>query len=316
MDTYSKSIISFTLIALLSACGGGSNGSGNDNAGNDNSATGKLSLDLTDAPVDQVYEVNVEITGVSIKPEAGRALEFNFTDPVNINLLSLQNGNVVTLLDGESVVAGPYEWIELHTNADFDGVLDSYVMETETGGQQELRIPSGALRLVSGFTVTAGQLNAFALDWDVRKGLTDPVGQNGWMLRPAFRLIDMTEYGSLAGVVADALVMDDSCTSDANGNGNLVYIYSGNEVQPGDLGSEGAPLTTAAVRVDATMAGAYRYEVPYLDPGPYTVAFTCQGLNDDPTEDEIDDEQILFAARVNAEVADGQDTTNTAPTIE
>ncbi|MCZ6659066.1 MAG: hypothetical protein O7C67_17395 [Gammaproteobacteria bacterium] len=190
------------------------------------------------------------------------------------------------------------------------------MMETATGGQMELAIPSGDLRFVSGFVVTAGQMNSFTLDWDVRKGLTDPVGQAGWFLTPAFRLIDMTLYGSISGTVADALVMDASCTSDAEGNGNVVYVYNGFNTVADDLGSAGEPVTTAPVRVGESMAGAYAYTVSFLDPGQYTVAFTCQGLDDDPAVDEMGVNQIVFAGQVNAEVVAGQGTTNDAPIIQ
>lgn len=307
-----RQIVMLSCAALVGACSGGGGGDSSTAA----SATGTLSVALTDAPVDQVYEVNVQITGVAVKPQNGDALNFDYDTPVDVDLLSLQDGNIFDLLNGETVPAGPYEWIELHANADLDGTFDSYVRETESGGQVELRIPSGELRLVSGFTVTAGESNAFMLDWDVRKGLTNPTGQSGWFLRPAFRLIDRTEYGSLSGTVADALVMDASCTSDADGNGNLVYVFAGHDVQPDDLGSANSPVTTAPVRSDPMDAGAYHYTVAYLDPGPYTVAFTCQGLDDDPAVDEMDDAQIDFAAQVNADVAEGSDTQNEAPVLQ
>lgn len=313
MISTGRLITTFCSMALLCACSGGGGGGDSSTAA---SATGTLAIGLTDAPVDQVYEVNVQITGVSVKPESGEAMRFDFDSPVDIDLLSLQDGSIYDLLNGETVPAGPYEWIELHANADLDGTFDSYVRETESGGQIELRIPSGSLRLVSGFTVTAGEMNAFTLDWDVRKGLTNPGGQDGWFLRPAFRLIDRTEYGSLSGSVADALVMDESCTSDADGNGNLVYVFEGHDVLPDDLGSTNPPLTTAPVRSDPMDAGAYNYTVPFLDPGPYTVAFTCQGLDDDPMVDEMDDAQIVFAAQVNADVAEGSGTENEAPLLQ
>ena len=116
-------------------------------------------------------------------------------------------------------------------------------METATGGMIELRVPSGSARFVSGFVVTAGQNNAFTLDWDVRRALTDPAGSDGWHLTPAHRLIDMTEYGRLSGTIADALVMDASCTSGAEGEGNVVYVYPGHDAVPDDMGSAGEPLT-------------------------------------------------------------------------
>ena len=304
-----KFALTAALAALLAGCGGGGSSSGAP-------STGTLSLGLTDAPVDQVFEVNVQLTGVTVKPSGGPAIDFDFPTPVDVDLLSLQDGSVFSLLDGETVEAGSYNWIELHANAELDGTFDSYVMETETGGMVELRIPSGSTRFVSGFVVTAGQGNSFTLDWDVRKGLTDPVGQNGWFLRPAFRIIDMTEYGSLSGQVADALTMDASCTSDAEGNGNTVYVFAGNDVVPDDLDGIDDAITSAPVRVDSNMAGAYTYTVPFLDPGAYTLAFTCQGLDDDPESDETGADEIVFSGQVNAEVATGQNTDNNAPTIE
>ena len=307
MTGNNKLAVGCALIATLSGCGGGSH---------DAPAEATLSLALTDAPIDEVFAVNVQLTGVSIKPQVGAALDFDFPAPVDVDLLSLHDGNVFMLLNGEVVDAGQYNWIELKANADLDGVVDSYVMETDTGGQMELRIPSSSLRLVSRFVVTAGQMNSFTLDWDVRKGLTDPVGQAGWFLTPAFRLIDMTQYGSLSGTVADALVMDASCTSDAEGSGDVVYIYNGFDTVPDDLGSVGEPVTTAPVRIDNAMAGAYTYTVLFLDPGQYTVAFTCQGLDDNSAVDEMGINEIVFAGQVNAEVAMGQGTTNDAPSIE
>lgn len=299
------------LALAIAACGGGGSGSGGGSP-----STGTLSLALTDAPVDQVYEVNVQVTGVTIKPASGAAVDYEFAAPLDVDLLALRDGRVQTLLDGEVVTAGAYNWIELHANAEIDGNFDSYVREIEGGGTLELRIPSGSARLVSGFVVTAGQNNAFTLDWDVRRGLTDPVGVAGWSLTPAFRLIDMTHYGSLSGQVADPLTADENCSSDADGAGNLVYVFQGHDAQVDDIGGVNEPLTTAPVRIDEGQAGAYAYTIPFLDPGRYTVAFTCQGLSDDPTTDEVAPDAPIFSGRVNANVVDGRDTHNEAPLIE
>ena len=123
----------------------------------------------------------------------------------------------------------------------------------------------------------------------------------------------MTECGSLSGTVADALTMGD-CSSDAEGNGNLVYVYAGYNATVGDMGSANSPLVTAPVKVDEDMAGAYRYTVRY--PGQYTVAFTCQGLDDNPDTDEVGANEIAFAGSVNGDVAAGQGTRKEAPTIQ
>jgi hypothetical protein len=276
-----------------------------------------LTVGLTDAPVDGVMAVHVEFRGITLKPQSGPAIDFALSEKVQ--LLDLQNGSVFPLLDAQTVDAGRYNWIELHTNAD--------VVESKSNGMVELEVPSGTVRLVSGFVVTAGKSNAVLLDWDVRKGLTDPEGlvspspdaKDAYKLTPALRLIDMTQYGSLTGSVADALIMAESCTSNAEGDGNLVYVYRNHDTTPDDLGSFGEPVTTAPVRSNPEKAGAYTYTVHYLDPGDYTVAFTCQGLDDDPATDAAEGAavpDIEFSGQVNASVAEGEGTTNEAPPID
>ena len=178
-----------------------------------------------------------------------------------------------------------------------------------------MRIPSGSARLVSGFVVTAGQNNSFVLDWDLRRGLTDPIGQEGWHLTPALRIIDTTEFGSLFGQVADPLLEHESCplaADDPDGESNVVYVFAGLDAVPDDLDGTDDPVTSARVAMNGDMAGAYTYTVEFLDPGDYTVAFTCQGLDDDPTMDDA----IVFLGQVNATVESGEGTENQAPMIE
>ncbi len=288
---------------LLLGCGGG--GSGSDSITSQN---GTLSLFITDAPVDNVAVVRVQFAGVTVKPQQGEPIEFLFDLPADIDLLTLTGENSMLLLNNETVPAGRFEWLELHVNAEFDNEFDSFVME-DTGGMLELEVPSGSqsgLRLVSGFTVTANQNSSFVIDWDLLKALTRPPGQPGWLLRPALRITDMTEFGSIAGTVADGLLMDDTCENDlAADTGNNVYVYEGHNVGPDDIGGSGVePLTTAPVVLDMNTAGAYTYRVTFLSPGDYTLALNCQGANEDP---EVDDD-LTFLQPTNTTVVDDQES--------
>ena len=288
--------------ALVTACGG-SGGAG----------TGTLSVSVTDAPIDGVTEVRVEFDGVTLKPQNGAQLEFRFDDtPKSINLKELTDGKIALLLD-EEVPAGPYIWMKLDVNAEFDGIFDSFVIE-DGGGQVELRIPPDRLKLGNEFTVVQGGQTAFVIEWNLRMGLTDPVGQPGYKLQPSLRIIDMTEHGTIAGLVDPNLLppVDSACTSDLNsGDGNVVYVFEGLDVLPDDIdGIVPDPLTTADVRLNDD--GNPAYSVPFLSPGDYTVAFTCQGVDDavpDPENPELPvDDAIEFTDGINATVLDGQTT--------
>ena len=288
----------------IAGCGGGSGGG--QGPGPTEPATGILNIAITDAPVDEVSVVNVQFTGVTLKPASGDEIQIVFDAAKDFDLLTLTGGLTAELLSDTEVPAGGYNWVRLAVNAEFDNVFDSYAMKS-TGEEIELRVPSGSqngLKLVSGFTVTENQSTHLVIDWDLRKALSDPLGQPGYHLRPALRVTDMALFGTLSGSVAEALVTDASCTNDLVAQtGNAVYIYNGMTDTPGDIGdAENDPFTIATVTQDG--AGAYTYGVNFMSVGEYTAAFTCQA-NDDDSET---DTGIVFSPPQSFVIEDGVTT--------
>ena len=273
-----------TVGALLAACGGGGGGSSSV-------ATGNLTVGFTDAPVDGVLSVVIFVTGVTLKPVGAEQQEITFASPLEIDLASLVGGVTATVLNREEVHAGNYEWIRFHVDAEFDGDTSDGYADLDTGARIEIEVPSDRLRLVSGFTVTANRTTSFIIDWDLRQALTDPVGQPGYFVKPAWRIIDETEHGTLLGTVANTLIDDASCTNDpATDTGNAVYVFAAGET-PDDIDDVDDtsptnidPIVTANVKQDIN--GDYRYAVHFLEPGDYTIAFTCQALDDMPDADD------------------------------
>lgn len=314
--------IGLTALAALglTACSGGSS----DSAGS-STDTGTLTVGLMDTPVRDVDAVWVCVTQINVKPQQGTALEFALPDAdeasgpcdgEQFDLLSLRSvASAELLINGEEVPAGAYNWIELELDAaspgqgqtDSDGPYDSYVMVGDA--QYDLIMPSGSVRLVSGFSVTAGQHTRFTIDWDVQQGLSGivaPPGQDGYMLRPAFRIVDETVFGTLNGTIATQFVTAEanSCNADDDGAegelnydvGNVVYLFARDPEDTDDSDdvddtdeNEPNPYATVAVAPNADMT-AYVYET-IVAPGEYTLAFTCQGDNDDPDTDDNDAEQ-------------------------
>ncbi len=291
-----KPFIPAALALAVAACSSGSDGE----------ATGVLNLSLTDAAIDTVKEVHIEFDGVTLKPASGAPIEIMFDAPKSFDLMQLQDGLTAELLPDTTVPAGPYNWIRLHVNAEFDNVYDSYAKHDDDS-EVEVAVPSGSetgLQLSNGVTVLAGQTVDIVIDWDLRKALTDPVGQPGLFVRPSLRVIDMAEYGTLEGSVDLALIEAADCTNDPVADtGNAVYVYTGDVPEPEDIQQlETDPLVTTSVNYDGVVHG---YRIAFMPAGTYTVAFTCQASDD--VADAADD--IVFSRVITGVVIEDGGTT-------
>lgn len=268
-------------LAALTAYGGGEDG-----------GTGAVSLSITDAPVDDVDSVVVQFHGVAFK-RAGASAETvqNLTPaPRQLDLLEYQEGRAALLLDDVTLPPGEYEWIRLIIDTEA-AVRDSYVT-LETGEECELRVPSGAesgLKLNRGFSLPADGSAALTIDFDLRKSLHAPPGQQsatsactqGYLLRPTLRVVDDANVGAIAGTVDSALI----------GVGRLpkVYVFAGTGLTPDDLEESNTapdvdPVVVAGVNPDDGVTG-YSYRAAFIPPDTYTVAFTCS--DDSPTADDV-----------------------------
>ncbi len=309
LDPLSRPCIRLTAAILATAavggCGGGSG-----------PQFGSLSVGVTDTPIDaDITAVIVEFTGVEIKPADGPS-EFIPIDPADpdaedcdgtpckrIDLLQLQGDSSADLVVDEMVLAGRYNWMRLAVNAQKD-VEDSLV-EFEGGGTAPLYIPSGSqsgLKLVSGFVVPVGGDADFIIDWDLAQALHAPEGQDpNWYLRPALRITDRAETGTIVGHVDPALLAenDDTVTPVCDG-GDRAYLFANPEddlFEAGDYiddmdaevdDGRGEVLTTAAVSWDGAAEFA-EFVIGFVSPGEYTVAFTCDSVSDDPGSDDYPD---------------------------
>jgi hypothetical protein len=277
-----KALVSMILAGGLVACGGGD--------GDEPSRDGRLSLSITDAPVDDATSVVVQFSGVAFKRTAAAAeVVQNLTpSPRQLNLLEYQEGRAALLLNGVTMPAGEYEWVRLIVDNE-PNVRDSYIVLT-TGEECELRVPSGAesgLKMNRGFTLPADGSAALTIDFDLRKSIHAPPGQQGstpsctqaYLMRPTLRIVDDANVGAIAGAV-DAALVTDGCLP-------KVYVFSGSAIVPDDIEDVAAtdvdPLVVASVPVTNGSA-SYAYRAAFLPPGPYTVGFTCS--DDDPASDD------------------------------
>lgn len=281
--------------ALGTGCGGGEGGSAEP-------AMGRLSLGITDAPVDQATAVVVKFTAIELKPEGGNSQTIELNPAQSIDLLALAGGSSRALLEERSVPAGRYEWLRLLIEADTNQP-GSYI-DLENGARYPLVVPSGSesgLKLNRGFTVAAGSASNFTIDFDLRKSVIAPPGQSpNYMLKPVLRMVDNLRVGTIAGTVAAALIPVDCAPQ--------VYVFTGADVAPDDLDAAPAPdvdpLISVPVQLDAA-SGEYRFRASFVEVGAYTASFTCDGDMETPEGEE----PLVFAGNQNLTVNANQTTT-------
>lgn len=277
------------LAGMLAACGG-----------DDGPGTGRMSVQVTDAPVDGADKLVIRFIGLSVKPVGQPAMQFLFDAPKDIDLLALAGGDAAPLISNVVVPAGAYEWMRLDVVADFDLVYDSYIRIA--GSQYELRVPSGSetgLKLNGGFRVPQGGLASYTLDFDLRRSVVEPVGQPGYYLKPVVRMVNNAQVGMLTGVV-DSAVIAAACSGSGAG---AVYLFQGADVIPDDMDAlDAEPLASGNVTFEGD--GNYHYTIAFLTPGSYTAAYTCDAASDLPESSE----DLVFTPAVNVSVSTGVTT--------
>ena len=337
MNNITRSML-VALALLLNACGSGSD-SDSDSASSNNTAsggTGRLSVGITDAAIDEVSAVNLRVLALQLRRQddaAKDAIEIDLRNPdgtaLEFNLLDYQQGGTFPLFNDERVPAGVYAHARLVLEAPAktpkvcagqDPLAGSHVIR-KIGGALPIFIPSGAnngVKLAHPFLVPADGEAAVVIDFDLRQALHRPSGQTCYFLRPTFRVEAEKDSGRIVGTVLPSMLDNSNglCSDDDPNSGNAVYLYRDENQTPGDIDAVDAaddngqadPLATATVSQD-DVSGDYEYVVSFLRPGNYTLAFTCQAdLDRIPNpEGSTDDEKqanddITFQAPQNAVV--------------
>lgn len=296
MTMFKAIILSVTMI-LLAGCGG----SGSDKEPPVQPTSTTFSLGVSDAPVDSAIRVVVVFDEVELKSSNGQSVTFSVRDenddPRAIDLLEYQGSQFAALVTNEEIPLGEYSQLRIT-------VLEESYIEMDSG-TLPLRVPSGELKL-DGFTALPNVTAAYTLEFDLRRSLVDPVGQNVIMLKPrGVRLVENRNVGILEGTVSESLITDMACAEKLNADqGNAVYLFAATGVETGNLGddadlplntNEVSPYAIAPVTFDE-QSQTYSYQAGYVEAGQYTAAFTCLAILDQPESDENAEDGFTFQA--------------------
>ena len=160
-------LAALAVAALASACG----------SGGGSPTSGRVSVSLTDMPVDHADQVVIAVSGVAFKPEGSGPEQVVDFSPRSIDLLQYQNGQTAVLLQNTPMQAGRYQWLRLIVDTE-PNVRDSYIVID--GQECELSVPSGAetgLKMHRPIEVPAAGSLALTVDFDLHQSIHAPPGQ-------------------------------------------------------------------------------------------------------------------------------------------
>ncbi len=275
------------VLLLVASCGGGS-------------STPSLNLYIADAPIDGANSINITLTELDVTGDAG-TLYYPFPAPATFNFYQLQGG-LSQFLISQPLPTGHYTSITLYFEA-APGTLDSNITLIGSGNTDPLVIPAGSPTKITvpvNFIVFRNISANYTVDMDLRRSIyPDPNNPGQYILQPSLRAVNNLDAGSITGSVATTLV--------PSGCSPAIYVYSG-KVTPTDVNINAPsgtvqPISSALVGINSTTA-QYNFTVGWLPPGLYTVAFTCQAAQDNPTTTD----NISFTSVTTASVNAGQTT--------
>jgi hypothetical protein len=250
---------------------------------------GTLVLSIADAPVDAATRVNVQIAEIELLSEDGDPESFTFSPPRDVDLLQFSGGRSSILLDAVRVPEGDYTGIRLTINSD-ETTAESFV-DLATG-REPLFLPSAnesRLTIDESFTIERRKELELTLHIDLRQSVLPPQNEGDpFELKPEWRLIRTEDAAILSGTVSSALANLNDCSP-------AIYLFADHGTEPNDAGSNAALVASAEVEVGG-VSGAFDYEIAFLEEGEYTVAFTCDALDDDPRSDEPANEVVFVGA--------------------
>lgn len=269
MNGVTRTGLALAIVAGLNGCGGG----GSDSSLGKSSGSGDLTLKITDAPVDGAEHVWITITGVTLKRSGSdQEQRIDVTgNEIEVDLLSLSNGTTLPLFT-ESVTAGEYQWARFQ-------ISDARI-EWINGGMEDLQLPTqDELKTSGNFSVPRDGVANYTVDWDLRKSIVEVGSSGNYKLKPVLHLRDDDNVGFIQGHF-DETYLSTECAGETNVP--AVYLYFGHSIIPDDMGGAGTePM--ASVKLDTSND----FYIGMLNPGNYTLAFTCDGDLDEPETDEL-----------------------------
>jgi Domain of unknown function (DUF4382) len=243
-----------------------------------NAPKGGVRIGITDAPIDNsnVSAAFVTITEIRFDGKVYDA----FRGPKTVNLLQLQNGNSLTLGEGQ-FQAGSYNKLTLvldYTKDASGNAPGCYVQKTD-GSKEALGISGNAKQeveiAIKKVDVVQNNTTDLMIDFDLRKAIKERNDNStkGFAfvtygeLQSAIRLVNKTSTGEISGKMSNY---------NATNNGQVVvYAYKkGSFDKNSEIKAQGdSGVTFKNATTSAKVDGSGNFKIAFLEEGDYELHF-------------------------------------------
>jgi hypothetical protein len=241
-----------------------------------NSTNGTLKVSITDAPIDAPDVKGAFVTVTEIKVD-GKTFE-GFKGPKTVNLLELQNGNSLSLGEG-NFNTGTFNKLTLVLDYEKDqsGTAPGCYIQKTDNTKQKLQLTGSAQNSIDlttkEFIVKEGSATDVILDFDLRKAIKSETSGSQTTysfvsygeLQSSIRLVERTSAGNIGGKI-------DNYNATTMGN-VVVYVYKkGTFSQSTETQGQGDSKIQFKNAITSTKVDANgNFKAAFLDQGDYEV---------------------------------------------
>lgn len=267
----------------------------------DEAATGRASISITDAPIDDanVEAVVITVTGVEVNGPDGWTTVETFEEPQVIDLLSYQNGESKFLTE-KALEAGIYQGARLQLDIQdrSNGVNQNpgCYIQYKDGSQQPLFVPSGGqsgYKAQGEFEIPAGGVVEITLDFDVRKAVVKAGNSGQYILKPVVRLVANQNAGLIQGTF----------NAETNTAAKvIVFAYENETFTESEISEPTAEEVRFSNAVSSSTVEEGNFTLAFMNSGTYDLYFATYDENGDFIELLGNSQDVDVAAGIVVEV--------------
>lgn len=279
---------------MLEGCG-----CGFDCNDDDDNGPALLSLSLSDALPEDLSDVVIKLDAITLRRSGNDVVIDRFADgdsevaTLTIDLLDYRGVNRIRVVENLEIERGTYSSIVLTImggDPNFSHVI-------EQGSDEQVQLDPVSNFSLPGFTAVSGS-QEYVIEFALTHSLSQRSSGTYELSTEGVLVANFATAATLSGQ-ADSVLFDAEAPCDNKEDplvGNRAYLYEGRDLNEEDLadiftsGSNTTPPEGAlspfagATLIRNTLTGAWEYSFGYLPAGDYTLAFSCNTADDDPTE--------------------------------